>query len=218
MVENMVEGTVLLILTALLTGIVAPYILRRIDEQREARQREIDERNERERKIFEAEISRQSKIIDSQALLLEDISQIIWEFQYLMLGITYYATENNQALYMASVQKYEVESWRLLARFRTEISKSRRLVGDKTYEVLLNLLNEILALDRSLSRLTQLSLTKRDVWQEFHAETLQEWSNLHYDIYTHQAERYDEIIKMLANEFRLTNFDIESNKNAEKPR
>src|SRR5688500_3183136 len=110
---ELVENIILLILTALLTGLVGPYILKRIDEQRDVRQRDINERNERERKIFEAEIARQSKIIDSQAVLLNDISQIIWELQYLMLGITYYAIENNQVLYMATVEKYEAESWGL---------------------------------------------------------------------------------------------------------
>jgi hypothetical protein len=51
---NFVEKLMILVLTAILTGFLVPYILTRVDAAKS-----------KEQKLFEAEVARQAKLIDS---------------------------------------------------------------------------------------------------------------------------------------------------------
>lgn len=71
--SDFIQNVVLLVLTAMLTGLVAPYMLKRIDEQRESKQREIDSRRMREQQLFEADRARFEHAADKY-------DQNSWEF------------------------------------------------------------------------------------------------------------------------------------------
>jgi uncharacterized membrane-anchored protein YhcB (DUF1043 family) len=64
--QNFLESTALLILTAGITGLLIPYILKRVDARKLKEQKKVDARKQREQKAFEAELARQTKLIDYQ--------------------------------------------------------------------------------------------------------------------------------------------------------
>jgi hypothetical protein len=117
------EKIVLLVLTALITGFGIPYVLKRVEE-----------RKLREQKKFEADLVRQSKIIEAQAKLLDDLSQLLWKWRYLAKKVVYYGAQENPERYDLARKQYEEEVWDILNDFRTEISRSRRLVSERDYE------------------------------------------------------------------------------------
>ena len=67
---DFVEKLVLLFLTAGLTGFLVPLLFRRIDE-----------RKHRQQKLYEADLARQAKIIDAQVKLIEDLAELVWDYQ-----------------------------------------------------------------------------------------------------------------------------------------
>jgi hypothetical protein len=67
--QSLIEKSVLLVLTAILTGIFAPLINSQMEKQKF-----------REQRIFDAEVSREAKVIDAQDELLSEIEGIISGF------------------------------------------------------------------------------------------------------------------------------------------
>ena len=63
-----VQNVVLLLLTALLTGLLVPYVLNIADDRKSPRQKER-----------EAALARQAKIIDAQSAFLDDPSRQLGE-------------------------------------------------------------------------------------------------------------------------------------------
>jgi F0F1-type ATP synthase membrane subunit b/b' len=112
--QAFVEQIILLALTALISGIVIPYIFKNIDE----------------RKL------RQGKIIEAQAKLLDDLSQLLWKWRYLAKQVVYYGVQENHERYDHAKKQYDEGVWEILEAFRVEISKSRRLVSEASYEKL----------------------------------------------------------------------------------
>jgi RNAse (barnase) inhibitor barstar len=123
--ESFYERVFFLLLTALLTGLGIPYILKRVEE-----------RKLREQKKFEADLSRQGKIIEAQSQLLDELSQVLWKWRYLAKKVVYYGAQENAERYNIARKQYEESIWDILNEFRTEISKSRRLVSERAYEKL----------------------------------------------------------------------------------
>src|SRR5581483_5947493 len=82
-VSSFEQSVILLLMTAGLTGIGAPFILRKVDERRAQRQGELDAQRLRAQKVFEADLARQSKTIDAQVAMLEAFSKMVWDFQML---------------------------------------------------------------------------------------------------------------------------------------
>ena len=121
--QDFVEKIILLVLTALITGFGIPYVLKRVEE-----------RKLREQKKFEAGLVRQGKIIDAQAKLLDDLSQLLLKWRYLAKKVVYYGAQQNTEHYSLAKKQYEENVWDILNEFRTEISRSRRLVSEHAYE------------------------------------------------------------------------------------
>jgi RNAse (barnase) inhibitor barstar len=130
--ESFFEKVFFLLLTAVVTGFGVPYVLRMIDD-----------RKLREQKKFEADLARQNKIIESQSKLLDDLSQLLWKWRYLAKKVVYYGAQENKARYKIAKQQYDENIWDILNGFRTEISKSRRLVSEGAYQKLDTLYNYI---------------------------------------------------------------------------
>jgi len=132
--QAFIEKIILLILTALITGFGIPYVLKRVEE-----------RKLREQKKSEAELARQGKIIEAQDKLLDDLSSILWKWRYLAKKVVYYGAEENTERYEIARKQYDEEVWDILNEFRTEISKSRRLVSENAYEKLDSLYDYIVS-------------------------------------------------------------------------
>jgi hypothetical protein len=121
--QAFLEKIILLALTALITGFGIPYVLKRVEE-----------RKLREQKRFEADLARQSKIIEAQAKLLDDLSQLLWKWRYLAKRVVYYGAQEDLDRYDLARKEYDEKIWDILNEFRIEISQSRRLVSERAYD------------------------------------------------------------------------------------
>jgi uncharacterized membrane-anchored protein YhcB (DUF1043 family) len=114
--EAFLQGLFLLIATAALTGLLVPVLKARLDERRY-----------RDQKVFESELARQAKIIDAQAALLDDLSELLWGFLLRALALTYYAERRDAAKLEEAWTEYDAEAWPFYARLQVETSKAQRL-------------------------------------------------------------------------------------------
>ncbi len=183
--QSFIENAVILSLTAGLTGVLVPLLFGLIDERRK-----------KEQKIFDAELSRQSKIIDAQVKLLEDLSSLVWEYQLLLIEVPYYRQFPERDRYAPALRAYEENAGKLLGRIRAEISKALRLTPSSIYQEWKELYyEELLPLDLRLSQLATSDKRNQDKTGE--------WSKLLQYSVNELSEIVDKIIDKLANELEL---------------
>jgi hypothetical protein len=172
------QGLFLLVVTAVLTGLLVPVIKGRLDD-----------RKYRDQKVFESELSRQEKVLDAQAALLKDTSEVMWSFYLLSLKVTWYAANGNEERFDAAWKEWDEESWLLFGRLRAEISKARRLTSPAVHEELLNV-HEFWF--RKFSLELEGMVRRRDIGTgesvDFHNRTYRENTNLIDDALTRLAE------------------------------
>ncbi len=178
--ESFIQSLVLLGATAVLTGVLVPLI-----------KGYMDDRKFRQQKLFEADLARQGKVIEAQVQLLESLAQMLWDFQLLAIAVTYYKTLPDEKRYQLAFDEYDKQSWVFFSKIRTEISKARRLMSERTYEGLLKYYEDWLMKNDS----ALMSLVKRRASHD-------DWLNLHNLLYN-GAENTDKIMAQLAEEFRL---------------
>ena len=176
--ESFLQGLFLLVVTAGLTGLLVPAIKGRLDD-----------RKYRDQKVFESELSRQEKVIDAQAALLKDASEVMWSFYLLSLKVTWYAASGNEERFDAAWQQWDEESWLLFGRLRAEISKARRLTSHTIHAELLNV-HEIWFRRFSLELESMVRERKLGTSEsvDFHNRTYLENTQLIDDALTHLAE------------------------------
>jgi hypothetical protein len=185
--QAFIEKAVLLFLTAALTGILVPLLLRYIDARRN-----------REHKMFEAELSRQSKIIDSQVKFLEDLSSLLWEYQLLLIAVPYYRQFPERDLFPAALKAYEENAGRLLGKIRAEISKSLRLTPYPIYQEIKKLYyQQLLSIDLKVSQLAAWDASNQQ------NKTAGEWQKLNRYAVSELSETVDDFIDKLASELQL---------------
>lgn len=182
---NFLESLILLLITVGLTGFLAPLLIQRIDARRI-----------REQKIFEATLVRQSKIIDAQVKLIEDLSTLFWEYQLLLIAIPYYRQFKNRDLYQPALFAYEEKAGPLLGKIRAEISKALRLTPSPVFQELNQLYYEqLLPLDLQVSHLAAKDIAGK--------ESESEWGKLHRFAVEDLAEIVDNTLDNLAKELNL---------------
>jgi hypothetical protein len=137
--QDFLERTLLLVMTAGLSGFLVPYVLKQIDARKLREQKIIDERRNREQKEFEADLARQSKVLEAQAQLLESLAKQLWEFQLLAVSVSYYKYHQDETNYEVALTEYDAKAWVYFGTIRTEISKALHLTSSETYQALLNL-------------------------------------------------------------------------------
>jgi len=92
--QSFIQSFLVLLATALLTGLLVPFV-----------KANMDERKLRQQKLFEADLARQGKVIEAQVELLENMAQMLWDFKLLALEVSYYKTYGqDQTKYKASLQ------------------------------------------------------------------------------------------------------------------
>lgn len=171
--RTFIESVVLLLLTAGLTGLLAPWVLKRVEERR----------------------LRRGKIIEAQSKLLDDLSELLWRWRYLTIKVTYYAVTGGGAAYEMAKKDYDEKIWEVLGDVRREVSLSIRLVSAKSYQTLLAQYRYMSDLDRKIS-----ALIKADAGaDEWRAEA----DRLHAHIRAEVTTRIDELINALAEELHL---------------
>jgi RNAse (barnase) inhibitor barstar len=141
--QAFLQKVVLLLLAALVSGFGIPYVLKVVDDRKLKKQKQ-----------FEADLARQGKLIDSQSKLLDDLTQILWKWRYLAKSVVYYGSRNDKERYNTARKQYEETVWSLLNEFRTEISRSRRLVSENAFQNLNSLYDYVVHdLDLKISNL-----------------------------------------------------------------
>jgi hypothetical protein len=182
--ESFLQGLFLLVATAGLTGLLVPTIKGRLDD-----------RKYREQKIFDAEIARQSKVIDAQAQLLDDLSHLLWGFLLLSLEVTYYAQQGNREKFDAAWRQYDDEGWTYFTKIRAEISKARHLTSPEIHDELLDVYARWFpALDFDLAAMARTDTPLEQTG----------WDDLHARIAREGAKLVEDVLNDLAEELRLT--------------
>lgn len=181
--QAFLQNLTLLLLTALISGLGIPYLLK-----------VVEDRKLRKQKQFEADLARQGKLIDAQSKLLDDLTQILWKWRYLAKSVVYYRSRSDKERYDAARKQYEDNVWNLLNEFRTEISRSRRLVSEGAFQNLNSLYDYVVHdLDLKISNL--ISEDTPDVPEDFRKMA---------DRFSEEvSKRLDEALNDLASELHL---------------
>jgi hypothetical protein len=183
--QKFVQNLVLLGITALLTGLVVPYVLRVVDYRKTIQQKQR-----------EAELARQAKLIDAQAKLLDDLTSLLWRWRYISMKVTYYGSSGIEEQYEAAWREYDESIWEVLSAVRNEVSRSRHLVSEACYSALRSIYeDEMVRLDRELGGAREEMRPPRPRGA-FH--------ELNQRIYHEVTDRIDEILARVATEVGLS--------------
>ena len=182
---NLAGNLIILLFTAILTGLLLPMILGRIEDHKQKQQME-----------FRVRLMLQNRVIRAQSRLLDDLSQLLWDFQLSALAVSYYKVWGTDAEYQAALERYEANVWLLFGSIRTEISKATRLTLPATHQALLTFYKELMALDGDLMRMVRGESSK------------EEWEAHHSRFHQQAGEKTDAIIALLADEWRLSSDSI----------
>jgi hypothetical protein len=178
------QNVILLGLTALLSGLLIPYVLKRVDYRKTIQQKER-----------EAELAHQAKVIEAEAKFLDDISAYLWAWRYLSMKVAYYGANGAEDRYAQAEQEYDEKLWDVFNATRNEISRSRRLVADVSYRRLVALYeDDMVRLDKEILA----ARSKAD-----RPERTEAFFNLNKEIYETITSRIDEVLNSLATELRL---------------
>ncbi len=140
-----------LVLSLLLLGmssLLIPAVLKQIDDRKF-----VDQQR------FQAELSRQDKIIDEQAEVLDTLAAAFWNYELYASDLLFSRDERygQDDWHRRAVDAYYLESGPLLGKMRAEISTLLRLAPRSTYESFLRLYeDEVLALDSCLLELMKI--------------------------------------------------------------
>jgi len=140
---DFIEKLVILILTVALSGLFAPSVLKKIEENKT-----------REQKNREARLTRQAKLIDEQSEFLDTLSQLLWAWRYAYMKVAYYGGAQDTPRYGDAWQEYCESMWGTFSQIRYQISRSRRLVSEQAYEHLLGFYKKIVDTDLVLLEAT----------------------------------------------------------------
>lgn len=179
------QGLILLVATALLSGLLVPLVINRVQA-----------RNQQRLKDHEADVARQSKVIDDQVRFLEKLADLLWSYELMLITPLYYGQSSlysrpgDSGPYGTAVTKYFENASDLLGAIRSEIGKAVRLVPEDLWNDLKHLYyQELLQLDLAATRLLLDGPSEMN-----HVE----WSNLQERVLTDLAIAIDETIDRTA--------------------
>jgi len=185
------QQIVLIVLTAVLSTLLIPLIFRWIDWSREKREKDLETQRNRQQKRFEADLARQSKIIDAQDALLNNLSQQLWRFRYLAMAVSLYPPGGDYAGSQEAAESYDEDSWDVFNKVRVSISESRRLVSERAYADLLDFYGNVMVpFDKDIVKEV---IRTKDGYDRLNRYI--------YDVFTIKVE---EVIYRLSKEVQLT--------------
>lgn len=155
MSQSFIENVAVLGLTALITGFLIPFIFKRIDERKQKELEKVEESKRLREKKFDADLSRQSKIIEAQSQMLDNLSKLLWEWQFLYISLTYYHGVSNKELYQNAMKQYDEKVMSIMVNIRSEVSRSLRLVPQETYQELVDLFHKLYEVDGKIRPLIE---------------------------------------------------------------
>jgi hypothetical protein len=145
---SFLKNLVLSLLLLGLSSLLIPAVLKQIDDQKFVAEQQ-----------FQAELSRQDKILDAQAAVLDSLASTIWDYEGYAADLLYSRDERyrRDEWHQRAIDAYYLESGPVLGKMRAEISTLLRLAPRPTYESFLRLYEEeVLPLDSCLLELMKL--------------------------------------------------------------
>jgi hypothetical protein len=142
---SFLKNVVLSLLLLGLSSFLIPIVLKQIDDRKF-----VDQQR------FQAELSRQDKILDAQAEVLDTLASVFWDYEGYASDVLYSRDERygRDEWHQRAVEAYYLQSGPLLVQMRAEISRLLRLAPRPTYESFLRLYEEeVLPLDSCLLEL-----------------------------------------------------------------
>jgi hypothetical protein len=173
----LISGLILLAATALVSGLLAPYIVNKIQVA-----------NQQRLKRYEVDLARQSKIIEEQEALIRRISGLLWEYQLALIAPFYYsqpqfrysqrAVQSESNLYGKAAEYYLANVVRILGSIRGEIGAAVRLVPAEQSNDLKKLYSKLLSLDVEVTKLILAGRTEdnEDKWSVQHDYILNDFA------------------------------------------
>jgi len=140
-----------LVLSVLLLGLssfLIPIVLKQIDDRKAIDQQQYQE-----------QLSRQDKILDAQAALLDTMASDFWQYELYASDVVISRDERfgQDDWHQRAVDAYYLQTGPLLGKMRGEISTLLRLAPQSNYESFLRLYeDEVLPLDSCLLELMKL--------------------------------------------------------------
>jgi hypothetical protein len=171
--KTFIEAISTLLITAIISGLLIPYILKTIDGQN----------------------TRQSKIIEAQSKFLDDISQLLWKWRSVNIKVVYYGSTNRKDRYNNAKKEYEEVMWDIMNNLRGEIGRSRRLASEKAYQDLVALYWELVGLAIKVTTLIANEESDENIRQHF--------AELNQVINSQLTVKIDDMLNFLATELRL---------------
>jgi hypothetical protein len=149
------EKIVLLLLTALLTGLLVPFINGTIAAQRaRSDQREA------------AKLARQASVIRSQEEFLERLEKTVFEFHTRAAAVPWYKTQQpDPEKFNAAAEAYDAASWRFMSDMHALMSKGRRLTSDEAFRALQQHQQNWYEIDLAIVQLMRKDATE-DEWRK----------------------------------------------------
>jgi hypothetical protein len=179
--SGLIGDLLLLLLGALLTGILVPYVKAKMDKNAFESQ-----------KIFEADVARQSDVIKAQIQFLNIFSEYIWEYHRISQRVSFTRLSGDKIAYQEAVQDYNAKVWDSLQKTRAAIGRARWFCSDAAHQALRGWYEEwFVTLEMRLRELINEN-PKDQKWSEHHA-------GVHYEA----SERNYGLLLFLANDFGL---------------
>jgi len=187
--QSFIEKVLLIILTAILTGILIPYI-----------NSKIAQRKFKEQKLFEAEIARQSKIIESQNELLIKLEHLVHSFQLRAIAVAWYqSSDKNPTKFQESRNIYDKNAWGFFIDMQTLIGKASRFTSPEVQKELENFYDEMKKVDIKLVK-----LLKGDTSDE-------EWLEFQHNLKSEYGIKLKKIMELLAKDYGLSKMTNDKN-------
>ena len=151
---SFLKNLLLSVLLLGMTSLLIPAVLKQIDDRKFVDQQRLQD-----------ELSRQDKVIDAQAALLDTMASDFWEYELYASDVLISRDERfgRPDWHQRAVDAHYLQTSPLLGKMRGEISTLLRLAPQSTYEAFLRLYEEdLLPLDSCLLELMKLESTKTD--------------------------------------------------------
>jgi hypothetical protein len=177
------ESLILLVVTAALTGVLAPIVVAVVNRRRLNEQRR-----------FEEELKRETAFFDAQADFLKDLATAIFEFLEKALAVSY-AGYLSPERFRQVWDAYEAESFALLGRIGSQVSMARTLFSSATADRLQDFYSNWLEHEFDI----QLSALARNP-----ETTRAEWGGWHESMHREAQDRAAELLRVVAEEAGLT--------------
>ena len=124
--ESLLEKVLLLVLTAILTGLLVPYINNKLADQRAVRE-----------KTEAADLARQASVLREQEQFLAQLERTIFDFHTKAAAVCWYRSQQpDEEKYAKSFAEYDTVSWKFMSDMHALLSKAKRLTSETAYATL----------------------------------------------------------------------------------